>query len=98
MKVYFENGLTVIDTGDPIGNSTNTSGRVGVAWHKDKQIYQARIRVNSVEYHLGQFKNIEDAIAIRKEAEKNKADGTFDEWHQSLYGTVKKRIKGSASK
>lgn len=98
MKVYFENGLTVIDTGDPIGSSANKTGRVGVAWHKHKQSYQVRIRNNTVEYYLGQFKNIEDAIAIRKEAEKHKAAGTFDEWHQSLYDTVKKRKKGSASK
>lgn len=98
MKVYFENGLTVIDTGNMFSCSANTSGHVGVSWHKQKQRYKASIRIKDVDYYLGSYKDIEDAIAIRVEAEKHRKAGTLDEWHQSLKGNYNQKQKGSASK
>ena len=47
----------------------NKSGVTGVHWHKAQQKWVAFISINKKLKHLGYFKNIEDAIKIRKEAE-----------------------------
>lgn len=47
----------------------NTSGYKGVNWNKRDEKWIARISINKKEFELGRFTNIEDAIAIRKEAE-----------------------------
>lgn len=49
--------------------SNNTSGIVGVSYYKRDDIYEAHIQVNYKKMHLGRFKNKEDAIKARKEAE-----------------------------
>ncbi len=46
--------------------SDNTSGVVGVSWHK--QTWRARIEINGKRKHLGCFINIKDAIEARKAA------------------------------
>jgi hypothetical protein len=48
---------------------SNKSGYVGVYWNPRFKSYQAMISKNKKGIHLGWFKNIEDAIAARKEAE-----------------------------
>jgi len=48
----------------------NTSGVVGVGWHKMKGKWQARITIGKELLHLGSFNEISDAIAARKMAEK----------------------------
>ena len=48
----------------------NTSGHVGVRWHKKASKWEAMIGVNGKLTFLGYFKNKEDAIKVRKEAEK----------------------------
>lgn len=50
-------------------HSTNTSGHVGIHWFKPTKKWQSRIYVNKKHIHLGYFIDINDAIAIRKEAE-----------------------------
>ena len=50
--------------------STNTSGTVGVYFRKDTQKWVAFIRNNYKKICLGCFKDKEDAIKARKEAEK----------------------------
>ena len=50
-------------------SSNNTSGVVGVTWHKRDNVWQARIRVNYKYIHLGYFNCFEDAVKARKEAE-----------------------------
>lgn len=48
----------------------NTSGHVGVYWHKPKNNWRAVIRKNSRRIYLGGFKNIEDAAAAYLAAKK----------------------------
>ena len=54
----------------------NTSGIVGVGWHKATGKWAAYITVNKKQIHLGLFDKKEDAVKARKEAE-NKY---FGEW------------------
>lgn len=49
--------------------SDNTSGVVGVHWHKLTKKWQAQINVNRKQIHGGLFTNIEDAIARREQLE-----------------------------
>lgn len=44
----------------------NTSGHVGVSWSKSKQRWIAKITANSITRYLGEFHDIDDAIAARK--------------------------------
>jgi hypothetical protein len=48
----------------------NSSGVVGVCWHKPSKKWQAQIRVNGKQIHLGGHLRKEDAIQARKEAER----------------------------
>ncbi len=48
--------------------SDNTSGFVGVCWHKRANKWGAQIRVSGRRSHLGYFDELEDAIQARKEA------------------------------
>lgn len=50
-------------------HSNNTSGVTGVSWNKNIEKWCATIRINGKQKHLGSFKNFEDAVKIRKEAE-----------------------------
>lgn len=47
----------------------NTSGVVGVVWDKNKKKWEAIIRINKKQIHLGLFDNFKDAVATRKQAE-----------------------------
>lgn len=47
----------------------NSSGIKGVGWHKGVKMWQARIMFQGVTYHLGYYKNIEDAAQARKNGE-----------------------------
>lgn len=49
--------------------SNNTSGHTGVVWHKKPQMWVAQIKIDGETKHLGIFKNLEDAIHAREEAE-----------------------------
>ena len=49
--------------------SNNTSGTTGVRWHGQRQKWNARIEFEGRKISLGLFKNKEDAIKSRKEAE-----------------------------
>ena len=46
----------------------NSSGVVGVVWHKRRKKWRAQIRVNGKMVHLGDFKSKEEAAQVRKEA------------------------------
>jgi hypothetical protein len=50
--------------------SNNPSGIIGVIWNKSCKKWQPRIKVNNKLIYLGLFKNKEDAIKIRLQAEK----------------------------
>ena len=47
----------------------NTSGHKGVSWDKRKKKWKAQIKVDKKQIHLGLFDNLEEAVAVRKEAE-----------------------------
>lgn len=48
---------------------TNKSGKAGVTWNKKASRWEARISKDGVEYYLGFFSNVEDAISARENAE-----------------------------
>ena len=48
----------------------NTSGHLGVYWVNSKKKWLVQIGLNGKSIHIGYFKNKEDAIKARKEAEK----------------------------
>lgn len=47
--------------------STNTSGYIGVCWHKQHQKWFARGAVSGKAVHLGYFSDIEKAAAVAQE-------------------------------
>ena len=49
--------------------SNNTSGVIGVKWHKASGKWAAQIQVNRKQIHLGLFEKFDDAVAARKAAE-----------------------------
>jgi len=49
----------------------NASGVIGVGWYKKTGRWKARITVNYKDIHLGYFTSFEDAVAVRKQAEKD---------------------------
>lgn len=50
-------------------NSRNTSGVMGVTWHKTASKWQAQIAVKGAYTHLGLYDDFEVAVAARKAAE-----------------------------
>ena len=50
--------------------SNNTSGFIGVSWHKQFGKWRARIQIDKKEVSLGLFDDIQDAIIARLTAEK----------------------------
>lgn len=54
----------------------SSSGVTGVNWNKESSQWVVRIGVNKKRIYLGQFDTLEEAIAIRKEAEEK----YFGEW------------------
>ena len=49
--------------------TSNTSGVTGVNWHKQTDKWQARIKINGKQTHLGLCVNLDEAIEIRRQAE-----------------------------
>lgn len=48
--------------------TNNTSGHIGVSWHKKSQKWQAYIKHGGVEVYLGSFESIDDAVERRRKA------------------------------
>ena len=48
---------------------SNTSGTMGVYWDKPRGKWRAQIKANGKNKYLGIFKDISEAIAVRKKAE-----------------------------
>jgi hypothetical protein len=46
--------------------SNNTSGHIGVSWHKSSGKWRAQYVLNNKNHHLGCFSDINDAIAARE--------------------------------
>lgn len=83
MKIRIENGVTIISTADIICGRKNKTGYVGIIYCENKNKYIAYIGYKSKQYPLGYYSCIDDAIAIRREAEVQKANDTFLEWYNS---------------
>ena len=49
--------------------SNNTSGVIGVTWHKQHQKWCARIKVDGAYRHIGLFSDIEEAREARRRAD-----------------------------
>ena len=48
----------------------NTSGYAGIHWRKSDRRWQAFIKVDRKQRHLGYFDNLADAVAVRRAAER----------------------------
>ncbi|NFO03101.1 AP2 domain-containing protein [Clostridium botulinum] len=70
--------ITIISRKTP--RSNNTSGTTGVMWNSNRNKWSAVITFKGKVYYLGRYKNKEDAIKIRKEAEE-KLFGEFLKWY-----------------
>lgn len=46
--------------------------------------YEVVIHIKKKKYYLGYSKELEDAIALRKEAERQLENGTFIEWYEKM--------------
>lgn len=75
MKSYFENGVTVVDTGRKNNDRISATGHKGIYKHPDGG-YQARYN----KLYLGSYPTLEEAVAVRQEAERQSKAGTIDEW------------------
>ena len=51
-------------------HSTNTSGHLGVSWHKQRQKWNAKIQIDGRNKSLGLFDTLDAAIAARAIAER----------------------------
>ena len=58
------------NTRNRVRPSNNTSGKSGVSWNKNTNRWIAYIGVNKKHIYLGSYKDIQDAINVRVEAEK----------------------------
>lgn len=47
----------------------NKTGCTGVTWHKRDQIWESYISIDNERIYLGRFKNFNDAVNSRKQAE-----------------------------
>lgn len=83
-SVKIENGVTIITTVDAVGGLKNKTGCVGVTYYEKQGKYRSELTIKRKKYLLGFFSTLEDAKAIRKEAERQKAAGTFLEWFNKL--------------
>ena len=49
--------------------SNNTSGAIGVCWHKSRERWVANVKINGKVKFLGYFTDFDEAVTIRKDAE-----------------------------
>lgn len=83
MKRIIKNGVTIIKTGDANGGVKNKHNQTGVSQQvfPDGAVrYRAEIQIMRKKHYLGIRDTVEEAVALRLEAEKQLANGTFDEW------------------
>jgi len=74
-------------------NRSNSSGTIGVTFYSNK--WRAHITVDRKQYNLGAFSEKEDAIAIRKEAEKIDPSD-FEDWYKKIDKISKKQTEKEA--
>lgn len=72
-----EKNMTIEQSTREAANRNSKSGVRGVCWVSAKKLWKAQIMHNRQTYHLGYFRDIQDAIDVRKEAERLVKIGTF---------------------
>ena len=65
-------------------SKNNASGVKGVHWDKTRKRWVAQIMFKHKQYYLGRYKDKDDAIKARQEAEKE-IFGNFIEWYEKEY-------------
>lgn len=83
MEVIIKNGVTIIKTGDANGGVKNKYEQAGVSqqfFPNGVIRYRAEIQVMRKKHYLGIRDTLEEAVALRQEAEEQIANGTFDKW------------------
>lgn len=73
----------------------NTSGYKGVSWHKGKSKWYARIMFQGKNYSLGYYSDIEQAVIVRKTAEKE-LHKDFWKWYADNFPKEYECIKKKA--
>lgn len=79
----------------------NTSGITGVTWDKRNRLWQSCIFVNKLRINLGSFKDLIDAVSVRKEAEQRyhqeiqQSPHILKPWLKK-YPTYEARVKAKA--
>lgn len=63
----------------------NTSGVTGVSWNKSRQKWEAHIKFQGKKINLGLYQSIDDAVKVRKEAEKKYFGEYAYDYSQELY-------------
>ena len=71
----------------------NTSGVPGVDWRPSKQMWRAAICFKGKRYYLGSYRRFEDAVEVRREAEKQLHERFLEDFPQEKQKT---RRGGSA--
>lgn len=92
MKAYFEKGLTVIDT-ETMGGHISKYGYHGISYSPASKYYTAYIVFKNKRYHIGSSRNLDEAIMMRKEAEKHRDNNTFLEWYHARRKQLKRSKK-----
>lgn len=81
-KLYFDGTAPCKLDGNKIRKS-NTSGTTGVWYDKSRGVWCAEIMFKRKKYFLGKFKDKNDAIEMRKEAEEE-IFGNFLKWYKEM--------------
>ena len=89
--------LQKIIGGERALNQNNKSGFNGVCRFGKTELYRAYINFQRKQYSLGVYKNIEDAVAAREEAEKE-IYGNFLEWYGEAYPEKQKKLNKMLNK
>lgn len=64
-----ENLRICSNTRNKMNNKSNTSGVCGVVWNKERNKWQAQIKINGKLINLGRYSKFEDACTSRKNKE-----------------------------
>lgn len=86
--------ITTIKPGQKL-RCDNTSGVKGVTWDKSKKRWFVRLYLAGKCYNIGRFKNLDDAIKARKEAEEKYFRPVIEEWEE---GKCQEEIKDGVRK
>lgn len=97
-NIKIKNGVTIISTGDATGGQKNKTGVTGVTFYARNGKYRSELTIKKKKYLLGFFNDIEDAKAIRIEAEKRRDAGSFFEWYASLEKYKYQKLSGEEKK